>query len=342
MLKEIGSEFQTNYKFIGKNNYLNLIECEKRVFISGRSSLLHVCDDIVAKFSKKFRIALPYYCCGSMIDPFRYRKIEISFYDLNTYKEVINAVDVVLVMGYFGFYDSNVYNIAKYVKNRGKLLIIDATQTALSKFNYYKFADYLVSSNRKWCDSLSSFCYSKIGFTISYDCCPYTQYINIWREAADSKYAYFNNLHNNKDLFLLNYSKANKMLYDSFENYGTSQFELNKINTFNTSLARRIRRSNASYLIKNLKNDNISLIYDKVGIFDCPLFVPILVKNNKRDKLKKILINNNIYCPIHWPKDSLVDVGNLNIYNEELSLICDHRYDLNDMKKIINIINNFD
>ena len=32
----------------------------------------------------------------------------------------------------------------------------------------------------------------------------------------------------------------------------------------------------------------------------CPLFVPLFLESKKRDGLRKFLIENRIYCPIHW------------------------------------------
>ena len=64
------------------------------------------------------------------------------------------------------------------------------------------------------------------------------------------------------------------------------------------------------------------------------MIVPIMLKN--RDVIRKKLIDNKIYCPVHWPKP----MGcNSNIYDMELSLVCDQRYDIDDMKRIVSVIN---
>ena len=66
---------------------------------------------------------------------------------------------------------------------------------------------------------------------------------------------------------------------------------------------------------------------------DCPLFVPVLLEN--RDKVRKHLTENKIYCPVHWPKPEGADS---NIYDMELSLICDQRYGVNDMERIVSVL----
>ena len=52
------------------------------------------------------------------------------------------------------------------------------------------------------------------------------------------------------------------------------------------------------------------------------------------------MFKNNIFTPVHWPYES----ENLNgfienqLYETELSLICDQRYSLNDMNRQIEVL----
>ena len=71
------------------------------------------------------------------------------------------------------------------------------------------------------------------------------------------------------------------------------------------------------------------------------MFVPIIVEN--RDKLRKYLIDKKIYCPVHWPLSNYhkIKVNDQEIYQNELSLICDQRYNLDDMKYIVDVIKEF-
>lgn len=74
-----------------------------------------------------------------------------------------------------------------------------------------------------------------------------------------------------------------------------------------------------------------------------PLFVPILVKKEVRNSLRDYLINNKVYCPIHWPKShSLPSFMRADVfYDSELSLVCDQRYDERQMEKVVNLIENY-
>ena len=49
----------------------------------------------------------------------------------------------------------------------------------------------------------------------------------------------------------------------------------------------------------------------------------------------KYLISKEIYCPVHWPKPKQIPIGLSNVlYEQELSLVCDQRYDKKDMMRI--------
>ena len=74
---------------------------------------------------------------------------------------------------------------------------------------------------------------------------------------------------------------------------------------------------------------------------DCPLFVPVLVGN--RDALRKRLIEQEIYCPVHWPVSRYHQLSKETetFYNRELSLVCDQRYTEQDMLRMVDVIKEF-
>ena len=100
------------------------------------------------------------------------------------------------------------------------------------------------------------------------------------------------------------------------------------------------RRANAKYMHEHLKG--VRFMYpltDKA----VPLFVPVLFPTKeKRDRVRKHLIEAEIYCPIHWPKPTQIpaNVEANRIYDTELSLICDQRYTTDDMARMVAAINN--
>ena len=107
-------------------------------------------------------------------------------------------------------------------------------------------------------------------------------------------------------------------------------------------LAMRCKRmENAKYLHENLKGVKfIGELTDNA----VPLFVPVFFETTEqRNTVRKKLIEAQIYCPIHWPKPTLIpgDFEANKIYDTELSLICDQRYDLTDMERMVTLINSF-
>lgn len=67
-----------------------------------------------------------------------------------------------------------------------------------------------------------------------------------------------------------------------------------------------------------------------------PMFVPIFLEN--RNEMRKKLMKNNIFCPVHWPFNASEEDKN-SLYDTELSLVCDQRYSSNDMENIVKVLN---
>lgn len=95
---------------------------------------------------------------------------------------------------------------------------------------------------------------------------------------------------------------------------------------------KQIRRTNAAYIHENLSE--LSFLHS-ITENAVPLFVPVVFDNKVlRDTVRNHLISKQIYCPIHWPKSDYVpsDFSANVLYDRELSLICDQRYGVNEMK----------
>ena len=94
---------------------------------------------------------------------------------------------------------------------------------------------------------------------------------------------------------------------------------------------RKKRIENAKTIYEGLRGKVTFLLPEED--MDCPLFVPVLLPN--RDEIRKHLIKNEIYCPVHWPRPEGCES---NIYESELSLICDQRYGTEDMERMISVL----
>src|SRR5690606_9921762 len=109
------------------------------------------------------------------------------------------------------------------------------------------------------------------------------------------------------------------------------------INNIDIETVRNRRIKNAKILYDGIKGfDFISPLIPKPDFNNnCPLFVPLVVNLGKRDELRQYLIENNVYCPVHWPENTGSRLG---ICKSELSLICDQRYNEKDMEYILFLI----
>lgn len=334
---EIGSEFNQNAATYGENKYSALVSCHKRHVLSGRTGLHLIAKEIKSYVSS---ISLPDYCCASMIEPFVSQGCAVSFYDaFNLSKNVQNDTQAVLITDYFGFIREKTVCLAEQCKKRGKVVIVDATHSAFSYSRTYELADYIIVSYRKWFDCLCATVYSRKGFITKESEVENEEYLKLWRMGAALKEKYINHQSTNKQDYLDLFSRANHLLTINYSGYKASASEIEILNMVDSNSIRKVRRQNATFLIDEItklsKDYPVKLMFGDLEKEDCPLFVPILLDKHKRKLIQDVLINNNVYCPIHWPLNPRYPYHETPYHMEELSLVCDQRYGIEDMKQQI-------
>ncbi len=340
---EIGSEFCSDSSQTGINEYYDLCDMHKIFVLSGRTALYLIAEEIKSKTSE---VLLPAYCCSSMVAPFVSQGMTVFFYDPFDIDNVRvdGMLQAVLVMDYFGFASNKTYNFAKKCKDAGKIVIVDATQTAFSNLATYGIADFVFASYRKWFDCLCATIYSKNGFKELKIDNENLRYQSIWRTAARLKKQYIKNAVGDKSEFLALYSEANRILNEDYEKYAAEIAETDRLNKVDSLFLKNRRRSNAEYLINEIKKHSedfgIRLLFDTVGQEDCPLFVPVLIDEKIRSEIRNELIRHDVYCPIHWPIDKRYPYVETMLHRTELSLICDQRYGIDEMKRQITVLIN--
>lgn len=331
-MEEIGSEYWISTeceikKFKNEENMVGVL--------SGRTAIDYIIKDIKT-YKELKKVILPSYCCYSMIEPFKKNNIEIQFYNVNEngihYKE--NDADAILLIDYFGYINSYNKKIADQEKGKGKIIIYDATHN-IRGFGFN--ADYIFCSQRKWFYSNCTIIKKKNNpFFIKEPVKINWNYISLKREAALLKKEYIFGKREEKGKFLELFANAEKILDRDYEEYIGIEEE-----NIDIELIIEKRQKNAHHLVTELKEcEGIRLWRQEISKDDVPLFVPILVENSKRDRLRNYLKDNGVYCPIHWPKMKEYDTF-AQIYAQELSLICDQRYTLEDMDRQITIIREF-
>lgn len=330
--KEIGSSFW-NVEVCDRENNI-FPKSDIRWFISGRAALNHILNDILDKNHNIKSAELPSWCCETMIEPFIKNGINVSFYSCvlennKIIKKINNNSDILLNMNYFGFENND-------IDYKG-IVIKDVTHSIFTKESYK--ADYVYGSLRKWSGfATAGFAYCRKGFAVSEINNNCKEYEDSRKKEMNEKMKYINGETTKRD-FYQQYLNNEANLNDLY-NFCSSKEEMNKARVLDVERIRNIRRENAKELLNTVFDYAIFKNLDEI---DCPLFVPIIVPNGKRDELQKYLIDKKIYCPKHWQISSLHILNDAEkyIYDNELSLICDQRYTIDDMRLISSHLNNF-
>ena len=327
---EIGSEF---WSAPVEEPISTLFSSEVQFYVSGRSALVSIAKEL--KDCKT--VAIPSWCCDSMIKPFIDAGLNVEFYPVsfcegNTIVSGIKS-DVLLILDYFGYAD----RVAIADDYKG-IVIRDVTHTLFTKT--YDDADYYFGSLRKWCGVWTGgFAWTRDGHSLQYDEGDGSDYIALRRKAMEEKQEYINGFAESGKAYLDVFSRAEELL-DVLPALPASQRDIDLACHLDTDFIKARRRKNADILMSELVN---YLLFHEMSETDVPLFVPIILPESIRDKLKLYLIKRDIYCPVHWP---LTDYHKLSdemkkIYGRELSLVCDQRYDENDMYRIVEAVNDF-
>lgn len=358
-MQEIGSEFWTGCSPSISNNYSmrpSAIygKCLYKVVetLSGRTSLEHIVEILCGK-GKKIAY-LPSYCCHTMIEPFLSHGMKVSFYDIEwTEKgfhrliDISNNADVIMLLDYFGHTDSETNVIAQQAQEAGMVVVYDATHSMYSSINTNLY-DFIYGSYRKWVDINCGFVAWKAELSNG----EITQngdsehYASTRSRLFDLKADYINGGHTRKEEFLPLIETAETILENEYHHKMPDERSIEVLKTTDASYLKAQRMDNARVLteaINEMNDPRARCINPVLNTIDVPLFVPVIVDEKLRNPLRRFLIDNQIYCPIHWPKSELHQMmeGSRFLFDSELSLICDQRYDIDDMYRIADTISSY-
>lgn len=329
--REMGSEF---WDAPISNIENNILTKDSLFVLSGRTALNLVARDIIQE--RKCRsICLPAYCCESMIDPFVKEGLELKYYDVIPSKTGIRRIlpekhdyDIILLLDYFGFSQTETVEIARQEHDCGIAVIVDQVQSFFSESDALQFADYTVMSWRKWffsCAAAARKCFGE--WKVQQPQKINSQYVALRKEAAKRKEDYLKNGAGKKEIFLEKYADAETLLNDDFSDYSADLESLNNLQHLHINFLKEQRQKNADVIyeaLSTIDDDRIHPLFPQIRESDVPLFVPVLVNPSVRGELRKFLIHNHVYCPIHWA-DGKTGGGEA-LYSSELSLLCDQRY----------------
>lgn len=317
MSREIGSEFHSVPFEDGQG--INFPRCGTLVF-SGRTAIA----GILHQLSDVHTALLPSYCCDSMIAPFRDMGLDVNFYTVewnNGLKIDVNkSADVYLWCNYFGYRNE--------IPKISGIIIEDITHSLLSEKQYHEESDFLVGSIRKW-EPVNCGGYCSIDLEVER---PSDEFVQNKMSAMEIKNEYLKDLDSTKKMqFLAMFEDSNRWLAEHYSDLSIDPWSKAFLSHVNVEKQRSVRRENARVLYEGLRG-KVQFMFSEQEM-DCPLFVPIILTN--RDEVRAHLIKNEIYCPVHWPKPEGCES---NIYDIELSLICDQRYGIEDMRRIVSVV----
>lgn len=342
MRREIGSEFHiedsNEYKSNPNSVLKYLSEYNTLYFDSGRSALRAVLEGVSSN-----RVLLPAYMCESVRECFPNSHVDYYAVDQDfniVWSDLLRKAECGFDVVYIHYFNGKILPIYDFdkllnIKDRhGFVIIEDTTHSFLSA--KHTVGDYCICSLRKW------FPISDGGVLYSKNELPQGEYPECpWAEkkieAMHRKAAYLQGDNICKNVFLEAFALSEKALDGQSRCYSISSSALEMIRSVNIEEIVNIRRENFSILSKRLGEIGMSVV-PADGINQTPLFCIIKVGN--RDYLRKYLVENKIYCPVHWPLyDELNELNNIvEIQAEELSIPIDQRYKQEDMEYIAKII----
>lgn len=350
---EIGSEFWLEKK--EENNHTSYIidsNENKILCMSGRTAI----DYALFLFQKQRKILdvyFPSYCCQSMLQPFLERNIKIHFYSVRFEKgkfifdiDCNKKCDLFFAMNYFGFAANNMDYYIDNFKRKNVIVIEDSTHSWLSQRKYNRNSDFVVASLRKWFPIISGGVLinpsGNIRLSVEQNWRENQKYIQLKEKAMNKKYQYINNDKKiNKTEFLQEFAEANKILEEDYKNYKIDKISEKILMKLDIEKIISKRKENANIIYHYLEqSQDIEYIRNTDLKYDCPMFVPIFLKNKeKREVLRNRLIQKQIYCPNHWPIPNIIQDNNKKaIYDKEISLICDQRYSKNEIEEYLKSI----
>lgn len=334
MTKEIGSEFWL------EQEPSNLMQEQNGLYVlSGRTAIDLIIQDLLQKRPVR-KVYMPAYGCDSMVMPFMQRGIQVECYDmifdgsLHYDVDIDKDTDIFYVSNYFGYENTLDASIIEQFRSQGAVILYDRTHSFLMDDDCIK-ADYSFASIRKW---MGVVCGAKVMGVEKASLKTYP-YLEGKEKAMRIKAAYIQgDTSIDKKSFLDLYTEFGHHLAKDYRDYAMDDLSYTLYQTTDWNNIRRQRRENAKHLQDDLHLSFLCELTEKA----CPLFVPVFFDTTEeRNRIRKRLIDAQIYCPIHWPKNALIshEMKVNHIFDTELSLICDQRYGLEDMQRIIEIIN---
>lgn len=307
---------------------------KRELFLCNARSGINILVDLL----KPRRIWMPSFLCDALLKSIH--NIDTRFYevgsDLQVSREWLDTVqrdELVVLIDYFGFqFDPT---LAMRIRERGSWILEDASQALLS-LHVGNYSDFVLFSPRKFLgvpDGGILRFNANVDFSgIQLKDPPYDWWLKsinatILRREFDlyggerSWFSLFQEIENNSPNGPYSMNLLSKILLEhSFD--------------YSCIIEKRIE----NYKVLNNYLSQFALFPDLPADV-VPLGYPIHLEN--REYVRKMLFDNNIYPPVHWPIRDIVPqkfVESHHLADTILTLICDQRYTPIDMQRIAEIV----
>lgn len=294
--------------------------------------------NLLAKALKPKVVWMPSFLCNVMLRAVKEFKVEFYEVDIqlnpsSNWLNNIHSGDLVVVIDYFGFqFDPSLF---RSIKDRGGWLLEDASQALLSSHTGSN-SDFVLYSPRKFLgipdggilrnnttNNLSTF--QLMSFPREWWL--KTLSVLILRREYD--------LHGGERNWFKIFQEVDKN--NPVGQYAMSEFSRILLeHNFDYSSISQKRREN--YQVLNSYLSKIAL-FPELPDDVVPLGYPICLPN--RDDVRRILYENNVYPPVHWPINTIVPKKfseSHRLADTIMTLVCDQRYNVADMEITANIV----
>lgn len=322
------------------------------LLLSGRTAIDCICRDMQSSGIAGC-VYMPAYCCMSMVAPFIRNGFSVEFYDVGfdggklTYNLADDReIDILYLNNYFGFRTFIDIEWIRRKQKEGAVIIYDKTHSLFLRNDpYMEVADYIFCSLRKWLAVASgAILYKRSGDFIDFglrEC----SYVQAKFSAQVLKALYLSGCESvSKAMFYPAFADFSHHLEEDYAGYRMDEKSIVVLKSANFTEIISRRRENARMLYAELRDVGwLKFLFSEIGNDVTPLFVPVIVKTQElREELKKQLISRQIYCPVHWPRNSMtapqMEVNK--IFSREVSLICDQRYTPEQLERMVQTIKN--
>lgn len=344
---ELGSEFNIRVEELeeSENTIFQRLGNYSALYLdSGRSAIKLILEE-----SPKGEVLLPEYVCDSVIQAFvgfdiKYYRLKKNFImDLDDFhSKVSENTKIVFIMHYFGaIQPEEILTHVLCYKNKYNFKIIeDTTHSLFSKSG--TISDYCVCSLRKW------FAIPDGGVLYSKERLELSGKSSLIRNTGIEKTygmimktLYLDKKIETNILYRKILIDAEKKMNENNKISKISYFSEFLLNYYDTIEITNKRKENYSHLLNEITNLGLKPVV-QLGEKCCPFVLPIEL--DERNNLRQYLLENRVYCAVHWPLNDTPLCWNETSYKLSqriLSLPIDQRYGTKEIAYLARLLNNY-